>query len=129
MTVAAKLNQLSQGLSSIQSQVDQDITVAVASVNDSLGKVYALNQSITQSTTQGQPAVDLQEQRDSVVKNIAQYINVNTFQKTDGSLVITTSNGTNLVDNNLYQLSYSPETAQLTVNAPTPLDGGADAIA
>ena len=111
VAVATQFNQLSQGLNNLQLQADQDISSAISTVNNDLSTVYKLNQTIAQQTALGQSVADLQDERDTAIKDISQYMSVSTFKKTDGSLFITTSGGISILDNSLYKISYTPATS------------------
>lgn len=111
VTVSNQINQLASGLNELQFQADQDITLAIQTINTNLTNVFSLNKVIAQSIALGKSVADLQDQRDNLVKEISQYINVNTFNKSDGSVFLTTSNGVSILDDTRYQLSYSPATS------------------
>jgi len=111
VTAGAQINQLAQGLNNLQFQADQGITSAVSTVNNDLTNIYQLNQTISQETALGHSVATLEDQRDGAIKDISQYMSVSTFEKSDGSIFLTTSNGTSILDNSLYQLSYAPATS------------------
>lgn len=111
VNVATQISQLAQGLNNLQFQADQDINSAVRAVNNDLVNLNKLNKIIAQNSVLGKSVADLQDQRDSVVKDISQYINVNSFLKKDGSLFLTSAGGISIADSNLYQFSYTPATS------------------
>ncbi len=112
VTLASQVQQLAEGLQNLQLQADQDITSAVTAVNNDLKTLAQLNVTISNSTALGQSTADLDDQRDSVLNDIAQYMNIQTFTRDNGAINVTTGNGvTALLDDNVYQLNYTPATS------------------
>jgi len=119
-TLATQVNQLALGLNGLQFQADQDINNAVQTVNNDLTNINQLNHTITSNLSQGQSVANLQDQRDTLITDIAKYMNVNTIPQADGSLFLTTGGGVNLLNDSLYQIAYTPanSVASFSNNAP-----------
>jgi flagellar hook-associated protein 1 len=84
-------------LSTLQTGVTQDAQAAVASVNTMAKQVATLNQQIAALKGNGQPPNQLLDQRDQLVSQIAQVINVTTITADDGSVGVFIGGGQNLV--------------------------------
>ncbi len=133
VTVAKQFNQLAGGMTDLQFQADSDINTSLQTMNNDLTNIFKLNQLVAQNAQLGKSVADVQDQRDSYIKDLSTYAGISTFQHTDGSVFITTTGGVSILDENLYQFSYKPTTssASFTNNsvlspitvAPTDLSG------
>ncbi len=108
VTLAGQIQQTAQGLQSLQFQADGDIKSAIDNVNSDLTNLAEVNHNISDATLLGQSVGGLSDQRDTLLNNLAQYINIQTTTQSDGAISITTGNGTSLLDSaTTYQLSYT----------------------
>ena len=106
--LASSISNLSSGISGLQNQVDQQVVSDVTSTNSLIQQISSLNQQIQTAVASGNTDSGLLDQRDQVVQNLSQMIGVTTTQQSDGQLLVSTADGTNLVGNGTYaQLSYS----------------------
>lgn len=106
--LATQIQHLAFSLRDLQFQSDQDIATAVNTLNDDLGNIADLNTTISNAQAVGRSTAELEDRRDVLLKDVAQYININTFTRGNGSINITTTNGISLLDENRYRFSYSP---------------------
>ncbi|MGB8427454.1 MAG: flagellar hook-associated protein FlgK [Desulfobacterales bacterium] len=83
-----------------QQQVDLDAVVkgGVDDVNRLAGEIADLNQKIGEVETGIQNANDLRDRRDALVNQLAELIDINTFENGQGHLNISVANGRPLVD-------------------------------
>ena len=130
---ASSVSTLSGSITNVQNQADQQVVTDVGSVNGYLQQIYQLNQEIETSQAAGSPPSGLLDQRDQVVQNLSQLIGVSTTTTSNGGMLVSTTDGVNLVGNSTYaQLScaggasngsYAPVLMQ-SVNALTGLPVG-----
>lgn len=106
-TLAQGISGLASSLEQLQFQADGDIKTAVNNINKDLTRVSELNVQISNAAALGKGTADLEDQRDNAIADIAQYINIQTYKRENGSLNITTSSGIALLDDNNYQLTYT----------------------
>lgn len=93
---------------------------AVTEVNTNLQQVQELNRQITRAYALGQPTGDLEDVRDVALSKIAENMDIQTFRRDTGEMVVFTKAGRILVDGNAVQLSYStPNTMNTTDNIPS----------
>ncbi|MDE3038370.1 MAG: flagellar hook-associated protein FlgK, partial [Pseudomonadota bacterium] len=111
VTLASQTQSLAKGLQNLQFQADQDISGAVSSVNNDIQQLAQVNSAIVNGAALGQPVTGLQDQRDSLLKDLSQYLNIQTFSQNNGAISIATSSGITLLDTNIYQLQYAPTTS------------------
>ena len=93
-------------LSNLSAELNNSIDAGVDSVNQLLGQIANANSQILLLNTTGNPN-DLIDQRNSLVKNLAEYLDINTYEYDDGSLTVTTSKGFVLVSRkDTYELNF-----------------------
>jgi flagellar hook-associated protein 1 FlgK len=84
-------------LSALQTGVTQDVKASVDSVNSLAAQVAKLNQNIAALRGNGQPPNQLLDQRDQLVGQISNLINVTTLNADDGTVGLFIGGGQNLV--------------------------------
>lgn len=108
IALASQMQSLVGGLQGLQYQADQDITSSLNSVNTDLQTLANINTAISNNAALGHSIAGLQDQRDSVLKDISQYMNVQSHIKSDGSVSLTSGSGVTLLDGpTAYHLSYN----------------------
>jgi flagellar hook-associated protein 1 FlgK len=104
---ASTVSSLSSSLSSLKQQTDQQIGNSVGSMNDLLKQVYTMNQQIQTATASGDTDSGLLDQRDQLVQQLSQYMDIRSSETSDGRLAIATTDGITLVGDSYAQLSYT----------------------
>lgn len=130
---ASSVATMSGSITNVQNQADQQVVTDVGSVNGYIQQIYQLNQQIEGAQASGDTSSDLLDQRDQVVQSLSKLIGVSTTTQSNGMMLVSTTDGVNLVGNSTYaQLScaggasngsYSPVTMQ-SINALTGLAVG-----
>jgi flagellar hook-associated protein 1 FlgK len=95
--VSSQISGASQQLQSLQYGVVQDVTAQVASVNALAQQVAKLNQQISAARSSGQPPNDLLDQRDQLINQIGNFIDVTALPADDGTIGLFVGGGQNLV--------------------------------
>ena len=95
--LASRFRAAGDQLSSLQTGVSQDIRAQVASVNTYATQVAQLNAQIAALKGAGQPPNQLLDQRDQLIGQIAQIVNVTTIAADDGSVGVFIGGGQSLV--------------------------------
>ena len=103
---AGTVSSLSDSLGTLQKQVDQQVGTAVGSVNNLIQQIYSLNQQIQKANATGDTSSGLLDQRDVAVQSLSGLIDVRTATQQNGSLVVMTNDGMNLVGDTYAKLSY-----------------------
>ncbi len=96
--LAAEVRRLSAGIDRIDSEIRTDIGSATADLNDKLSQVFELNLRIKASDPNGGERLDLMDQRDAVVREIAQLVDVRTIERENGAIALFTPAGLSLLD-------------------------------
>ena len=89
-------NTTAQGLSSVQSEADGQVTQTVSQINSLTAQIAQLNGQVSQLTAVGQDGGTVEDQRDELVQQLSTLTGVCVTQS-DGGETITTGNGTPLV--------------------------------
>lgn len=121
VAVADQISSLAKELRQLQYEADQDISTAVAQINTDLKRIAGLNNQIASNVSLGKSVANLQDQRDDLIKSIAQNINVSTFVLPNGSISATTGGGITLLDSTIYQVQYTPASGVETFSDNTSL--------
>ncbi len=84
-------------LQQAQSQVDRDISQAIADANSIMDQIAALNGRISADSTVGAASNDLLDQRDQLVQKLNRIIPVQRVNSTGGQFILQSSDGALLV--------------------------------
>jgi flagellar hook-associated protein 1 FlgK len=103
--VADTLNGISDSLTTVANNADDQITTDIATINQCLKDIYSLNSQIAAqaNVANGANSNDLQDQRDKAITQLSGYMKLNVTDNTsNGAMRITTENGRVLVDEASY---------------------------
>ena len=115
--LTSQLNGLSQSIQTLRSQADTQIATAVNQANTLINSIANDNTEIAEARALGQSTASLEDQRDLAVQQLAQQMNIQTFTRSDDSMVVMTSGGKTLVDGVAEQISFIPS-GTLTASSP-----------
>ena len=105
-SLATQISSLSTSIQGLRTQADQQVSSAVAQANTLIKQIYQLNAQVRQDTIGGDTDSAAFDQRDQAIQSLAQIIGVRTQTQPDGSVNVTTDDGTNLVGSTYAALSY-----------------------
>lgn len=104
--LASTFSGISDTISSLRKQIDQQASSAIGGANTLIKKIYDLNQQVRTASATGDAASGLLDQRDVALSQLAQVMDIRVVTGSDGSMSISTSDGMNLVSNTYAQLAY-----------------------
>ncbi|RVD52795.1 flagellar hook-associated protein FlgK, partial [Mesorhizobium sp. M8A.F.Ca.ET.023.02.2.1] len=87
--VVRSLNEGSKAIQDFRTQTDGQIDTAVKDLNSLLNQFQDANTAVMSGTRSGTDVSDALDQRDALLKKIANYIPVSTFTRGDNDMVIT----------------------------------------
>ncbi len=124
--LANTVNSIATQVTALQTQVQDNLSTTVTSLNTDLAQVQNLNTQIAATSADNQPIGDLQDQRDQVVNAIAAITNVQVMQRANGAIALYTPGGTALLDGQAQVFSVSGDTVTNAVgaNVNSELTGG-----
>ncbi len=123
--VASRFRAASEQLSVLQSGVSQELRASIASLNDLASQVSRINGRIAESQGAGHSPNDLLDQRDQLVSEISQYLQITSVFSEDGAQNLFIGGGQVLVlgaqttELAAVQDPYDPSQVRLGVRDPT----------
>ena len=98
-TLVDRFHYLDQQLGNLRSGINTQITNSVTEINNLAAGIAAVNRDIVlaQGAAGGQPANDLLDKRDTLIKQLSAQVNVTTVAQDDGSLNVFIGTGQSLV--------------------------------
>ena len=97
--LAKAFNTTANGLTTVQSEADSQVTQTVAQINTLTSQIAQLNGQLSQLTASGQDGGTVQDQRDQLVQQLSQLTGISVTQSSNGE-TITTGSGSPLVMGN-----------------------------
>jgi flagellar hook-associated protein 1 FlgK len=98
--VAATLNRIYADLENARQGFDSSIEEAVAEINRQSQQIVELNNKIAEVEVSGHTANEYRDQRDLALKELAELIDINTFEDATGKVTVLTGTGQPLVEGN-----------------------------
>lgn len=95
--LASAFNQTSANLSSLQSSADRGVTQSVSQINTLTSQIAAVNSQVATATSSGQNPGPFVDQRQQLLNQLSNLVDISEINAGNGSLTITTSNGAPLV--------------------------------
>jgi flagellar hook-associated protein 1 FlgK len=96
--LAAEVRRVSAGVDQIDADIRTDIGSATNDLNDKLAQVFELNLRIKASDPNGAERLDLIDQRDGIVRDIANLVDVRSVDRDNGAIALFTPAGLSLLD-------------------------------
>ncbi|MBL8471678.1 MAG: flagellar hook-associated protein FlgK [Rhodocyclaceae bacterium] len=109
-SLAGRFNALDDRINEIRAGINSQIASSVTSINGSAGAIAELNQRIALAQAAGnQPANDLFDRRDELIRDLNGQLRVTTLQQDDGAINVFVGNGQPLVvGNSAFNLAATP---------------------
>jgi flagellar hook-associated protein 1 FlgK len=98
--LAQQINAHSSSLQQMRADADIQIGNAVNEINAALDKIADLNNQIVRAKALNQPLGELQDQRDLLVRQVSEFVDVRSYERDSGELVLMTGSGRRMVDGN-----------------------------
>lgn len=106
--VVRSLNDGNTAIQTFRTQTDGEIAAAVDDLNSLLGQFQDANTAIVSGTRSGTDVSDALDQRDALLKKIAEYVPVSSYTRGANDMVLTTTNGTTLFETIPRSVSFTP---------------------
>ena len=104
--LASTFSSVSGTIAGLQTQVDQQLVNAIGPANVLIKQVFDLNQQIRTANAAGDQASALLDQRDTALASLSKVMDLRVNTQSDGSVIVATSDGINLVSNTYAKLAY-----------------------
>jgi len=96
--VVASLNKGSSEIQAMRADMDKQISTAVEELNSLLGQFEKVNAEVINGTRMGSDISDVLDQRDTLLKDISEYVSISTIVRGQNDIVITTNDGATLFE-------------------------------
>lgn len=113
---ARDLNTISDEIVELRRKADLEVDKMVDDINTDLVLVAELNAKIMNGRAAPGPAVDIgdmEDQRDQALLRIGEKLNIKTFERSTGEIVVFTGDARMLVDGDAVELAYDPTSTAL----------------
>lgn len=106
--IATGLNSLTREVQALRQEAETQMSNAVDQLNLSLTALQKVTQKLADVSGGEASRATLMDQRDRLVSDIAQYIDVRVDYRADGTVALMTRNGVGLLDGNAVKFSFHP---------------------
>lgn len=96
--MVTQFNEMTTSMQNLRLEADRGIADTVGLINEQLSNIFDLNQKIVRSNAVGADIGDLQDKRDTALNTLAKYMDIQYFERGDGSYGVFTKSGKTLVD-------------------------------
>jgi flagellar hook-associated protein 1 len=116
-SLAQSLNQTSQGIQSLRSNVEQDISSSVTEANTDMTQIASINQQLQGLSATDPAAATLMDQRDNAINDLSTLMDVHVSTGTGNQVNVSTTSGTQLVSGSLASTMNFSSPGSLTANS------------
>ncbi|MCD8497280.1 MAG: flagellar hook-associated protein FlgK [Alphaproteobacteria bacterium] len=113
-----KINDFASMLDQLRNDAQDEISISVGRANQLLEIIADTNRQIQANLNIDRPIAALEDTRDGAVKELSTLIEISTFRRGDGVLVIQTNEGVQLADQTAEQLTFRPLPMSATTYYP-----------
>ena len=103
-TLAASFNRISNDLQKAQDGIDLSIEGAIEDINQLTREIADLNQKIMDSEGAGKVANDYRDLRDLALKDLAELIDIRSYEDANGRVTVSVGSGQTVVESNTNRL-------------------------
>ena len=121
--VADKFNDYEDYLTLLRNDAQSDIESTINTVNGLLEEITNINIQIKGADNFGRSVAALSDQRDAAIKELSEYMDISFFERSDGVLVVQTSDGLQLADDQQFILETSSPPLSPQQFYPDSIDG------
>jgi flagellar hook-associated protein 1 FlgK len=107
VALARQMGETSANVQQLRQQSGADISAAVDIVNTQVKTIEALNSEISRLKAMYQSTAELEDQRDGALKTLSEQMDVSTFTRQTGEMVIMNRTGRILLDGKAQTLSHA----------------------
>ncbi len=106
IATASGLASMSRTIQTLRLNADREIENAVQDINNYLGVIASLNDTIAFNAATNKQTESLEDKRDVALNKLADLIDIRYFKNIDSSVTVFTSDGTTLVDSSAVHVSH-----------------------
>ncbi len=117
----SSLSSMSSNVQSLRQNANTQLTQDIGTVNGILTRIYDLNTQIKRAFQSGDTSTALLDQRDAAIKELAQQVDVHSFEQPDGRVFVSLGDGTSLISDLKGELRYASPTTVTSATSFPPL--------
>lgn len=106
--VATKFNEFGTLITQLRNDAQDEIVTTVERVNDLLTTIADLNKDIKGAANLNRSTAGLEDQRDIAIKELSEYLEITSFQRGDGVIVLQTITGVQIADERPTEVYFNP---------------------
>ncbi len=103
-----QVQSLTGGIQSLRSQTQSNIGTDVATLNSTLKQIQQLNNQIVTTRAVGGSSVDMEDQRDQLIAQVAKLVPIRQQMNNNGTIYLSTPDGVTLLDQTASQFGFNP---------------------
>ena len=121
--LTTEINRVAAGVDIIDSEAKDETRQSVDKLNDLLEQVFELNIRLRSASDNGAERTELLDQRDALVRQVSDYVDVRTVERENGAIALFTPAGLSLVDGPPSKFNYDGTNLFRTEDPTTPVEG------
>lgn len=118
-----EINRVAAGIDTIDSEAKDETRQSVDKLNSLLEQVFEMNLRLRSASDKGAERTELIDQRDALVREVAEYVDVRTVERENGAIALFTPAGLSLVDGPPSKFNYDGTNLFRTEDPTTPVEG------
>ncbi len=115
---ANKINDLSNLITTLRNDAQDEITTTITRINDLLTQIADLNSQISFQLNASRSTAATEDQRSLAIKNLSELMDISFFKRGDGVIVIQTNEGVELASTRTALLTFDPIPVSATTYYP-----------
>ena len=104
---AQELNQMSAQIQEQRRQAELSIEETVQTINELTSDIHLLSNQIVQTRLANEDSSELEDQRDALVNQLAEEIDISYYTETDGRIIISLTDGKTLLEQQPFELEFT----------------------
>lgn len=117
-----EVSRVAAGVDAIDSEAKDETRQSVDKLNDLLEQVFELNVRLRSASEKGAERTELIDQRDALVRQVAEYVDVRTVERENGAIALFTPAGLSLVDGPPSKFTYDGTNLFRSEDPTTPVE-------
>ena len=105
---ATKIKDFATYITTLRNDTQNELISAVQEVNALLEQIAEMNGEVRFATQANRSSAEYADRRDVAIRDLAGYIDVETFQRGDGVIVVQTTGGVELASDFVAELNFAP---------------------
>ena len=115
------ISSMAAGVQSLRQDANTQLTQGITTANGLINQIYDLNTQIKKAFQSGDTSTGLLDQRDTLISQLSQQLDIKTSEQSDGRVFVALGDGTSLVSDLKAQLQYNSPTSVSSATSFPPI--------